>query len=189
MHFRARFRLLTSLGAIAVVGLVAGGIAMAASSHHHRVFRGKRTVLAAAQIRRLSAGAKKRTIIIFKNQLSGLPARGHTAKARASAASASQAAVRTDLARVHATHVHSFQIINAISASVTSAEAQHLRVNPSVARSCPTSFVISPRWAAVPARRFRRWPAASARASRARPGSRSVRPTPRSRSSSPRREP
>ncbi len=104
------------------------------------MFRGKRTVLTAAQIRRLSAGAKKRTIIIFKNQLSGLPARGHTAKARASAASASQAAVRTDLARVHATHVHGFQIINAISASVTSAEAQHLRANPSVRAVVPDVF-------------------------------------------------
>src|SRR6476661_5578572 len=123
MHFRARFRLGAVLAAVGVIGLVAGGIAVAASSHHHRAFRGKRTVLTAAQIRRLSAGAKKRTIIIFKNQLSGLPARGRTAKARASAASASQAAVRTELARVRASNVHSFQIINAISASVTSAEA------------------------------------------------------------------
>ncbi len=113
---------------------------MAASSHHHRVFGGKRTVLTAAQIRRLSAGAKKRTIIIFKNQLSGLPARGHTAKARASAASASQAVVRTELARVHATHVHSFQIINALSASVSTAEAQHLRANPSVRAVVPDVF-------------------------------------------------
>jgi hypothetical protein len=140
MRFRSRFRLLTVVGVFAVVGLVAGGIAVAASSHHHRVFRGKRTALTASQIRRLSAGAKKRTIIIFKNQLSGLPARGRTAKARASAASASQSAVRTELARVHATHVHSFQIINAISASVSSAEAQRLRANPSVRAVVPDVF-------------------------------------------------
>ena len=80
MRFRSRFWVLGALGVVAVVLLVAGGIAVAASSHHYRVFRGKRSALTAAQIRRLSAGAKKRTIIIFKNQLTNLPARRGTAK-------------------------------------------------------------------------------------------------------------
>src|SRR5215472_15227614 len=132
MAFRFRLRLPAVLGVVAVLGLVAGGIAAAASSHHHRIFHGKRTVLTTAQIRRLSTGAKKRTIIIFKNQLTGLPARRGTVKARAAAASASQASVRTELARVGASHVHSFAIINAISATITSAEANHLQANPAV---------------------------------------------------------
>jgi subtilisin family serine protease len=140
MRFRSRFRVLSALGMVALVLLVAGGIAVAASSHHHRVFRGKRPVLTAAQIRRLSAGAKKRTIIIFRNQLSNLPARRGTVKARASAAVASQAAVRSELARVHASHVHSFQIINAISASITTAEARHLQANPAVRAVVPDVF-------------------------------------------------
>jgi subtilisin family serine protease len=140
MRFRSRFGVLGALGVVALVLLAAGGIAVAARSHHHRVFRGKRPALTAAQIRRLSAGAKKRTIIIFKNQFGNLPARRGTAKARASAAIASQAAVRTELARVHARNVHSFQIINAISATITSAEARHLQANPAVRTVVPDVF-------------------------------------------------
>jgi hypothetical protein len=140
MRFRSRFGVLGALGAVALVLLVAGGIALAASSRHHRVFRGKRPALTAAQIRRLSSGAKKRTIIIFKNQLTNLPARRGTASARASAAVASQATVRAELSRVHARHVHSFQIINAISATITSAEAQHLQANPAVRAAVPDIF-------------------------------------------------
>ena len=140
MQFRSRFLVLGALGVVALVLVVAGGIAVAASSHHHRVFRGQRSALTAAQIRRLSVGAKKRTIIIFKNQFTSLPARRGTAKARASAAVASQAVVRAELARVHASRVHSFQIINAISATITSAEANHLQANPAVRAVVPDVF-------------------------------------------------
>src|SRR5436305_13870760 len=110
----SRFRLAGLLVLVASLALAAGGLA-AVGSRQHRVFRGKRSVLSAAEIRRLSAGAKRREIIIFKDQLTGVPARRRTARARASAARASQAAVRTELARVHATHVRGYQIINAIS--------------------------------------------------------------------------
>ena len=139
MRFRGRFGM-GALGVVALVLLVAGGIAVAASSHHHRVFRGTRPALTSAQIRRLSAGAKERTIIIFKNQLTNLPARRGTARARASAAFASQAAVRTELTRVHASNVHSFQIINAISATVTGNEAKYLQANPAVQAVVPDVF-------------------------------------------------
>jgi hypothetical protein len=139
MSFRARVGLLV-VTACAVGTLVVGGIALAARTHRNRVFHGTAPVLTAAQIRRLSAGAKKRTIIIFKNQLTNLPARGRTMRARASAASSSQAMVRTELARVHATGVHSFQIINAMSASVSTAEAAHLQANPAVLAVVPDVF-------------------------------------------------
>lgn len=140
MGSRSRFRLLAVL-AVLLVGLVAAGaVAVAASARHHRVFRGTRSTLSAAQIRRLSAGAKKRTIIVFKNQLANLPARKGTIRARASAASASQAGVRAELARVHATHVHSFQIINAMSATISTAEAKQLQSNPAVRAVVPDVF-------------------------------------------------
>ena len=63
----SRSRLLAGLGVVSVLVLVIGGIAVAARTHHKKVFYGKRPVLTAAEIRRLSTGAKKRTIIIFKN--------------------------------------------------------------------------------------------------------------------------
>ncbi len=137
MRFGSRFRRFVVLGAVLLLVLAVGGIAVAARSHGHRVFRGQRSVLTAAQIRRLSEGAKKRTIIIFKDQFTNLPARKGTARARASAAAASQAAVRSELARVHATHVQGFQIINAISATISTAEAQRLQVNPAVQAVVP----------------------------------------------------
>ncbi|MBV9002133.1 MAG: S8 family serine peptidase [Solirubrobacterales bacterium] len=123
------------------MSLAVGGIAVAARSSHHHVFRGKRSVLSAAEIRRLSAHATHHTIIIFKNQLSNLPARpGRSARARASAVSASQARVRAELAAVHATHVQGFQLINAVAATISSAEINRLQANPAVQAVVPDTF-------------------------------------------------
>src|SRR5262249_38658049 len=98
------------------------------------------SVLTAAQIRRLERGAKRHKIIIFKNQLSNLPARGRSARARASAASASQAGVRAELAKVGATHVHSFTIINAVSATITPGATRLRQHNPAVRAIAPDAF-------------------------------------------------
>jgi subtilisin family serine protease len=135
----SRIRLTVVLTAVG--GLLAiGGIAVAAGSRQHQVFRGKRSVLTAAEVHRLSADATKHSIIIFKNQLSSLPARGRTAHARASATVVAQAAVRAELANVHATNVRSFQIINAISATISSAEVKRLAANPAVRAVVPDGF-------------------------------------------------
>ncbi len=140
MRFRTRFGL-AALAVAALMSLAAGGIAVAARSSHHHVFRGKRSRLSAAEIRRLSANATHDSIIIFKNQLVGLPARpGRSARARAGAASASQAHVRAELAAVHATHVRSFQIINAMAATTSSAEIARLQADPAVQAVVPDTF-------------------------------------------------
>src|SRR5215475_7343217 len=87
MGSRSRFGL-AALAVAALMLLAAGGIAVAARSSHHHIFHGKRSRLSAAEIRRLSANATRHSIIIFRNQLVGLPARpGRDARARASAAS------------------------------------------------------------------------------------------------------
>ena len=51
-----------------------------------------------------------------------------------------QAPVRAQLARVHATHVNGFHIINAITASITPAEAQHLRADTTIQAVVPDTF-------------------------------------------------
>ena len=136
-----RFRFLCPiLAAGALLSLAIGGIAAAAAGSRHHVFRGKRSALTATQVRRLSADATKRSIIIFKNQFSNLPARKATAGARASAASAAQAGVRAELKQVRASHVHSFQIINAISATISPAEVKRLQANSSVRAVVPDTF-------------------------------------------------
>jgi hypothetical protein len=60
-------------------------------------------------------------------QLTSLPAKGATANARVQAASASQAGVLSELRQVHATHVRSYHIINAVSATISAAEATRLQ--------------------------------------------------------------
>ena len=138
---RSHFRLAALLTVIGVLSLTATGIAVAARSSHHHVFRGKRSILTAAQVRRLSANATHHTIIIFKNQLSSLPARpGRDARARASAAAASQANVRAELSAVHARNVRSFQIINAVAATISAPEIQRLQANTAIQAVVPDTF-------------------------------------------------
>jgi hypothetical protein len=101
---------------------------MAAPSHT----TAEQSMLTAAQIRALSANSTDRSIILFKDQFQNLPARGATQGLRDSAIKAVQAPVLAELTQLHATHVQGFQIINAISATISPAEVQRLKANPAV---------------------------------------------------------
>jgi len=136
MRRRSRVRLGALMAAAGLLPLAISGTAAAARSPGH-VFNGKPSVLAAAEIQRLSADATHRSIIIFRNQMSGLPASRSTASARVSAVNAAQAGVLTELRQVHATHVTGFHIINAIAATISSAEASRLAASPSVMAVVP----------------------------------------------------
>ncbi|HEV2450879.1 MAG TPA: hypothetical protein VGS62_03000 [Streptosporangiaceae bacterium] len=143
MRFNSRGLVL--LPAVALLPLSLGGSAAAAStqstSHHsHHLVRGERSALTAAQVERLAAHATHRSIIIFKDQLTRLPAKGATAGLRVKAASAEQASVLSELSRVHATHVHGFHIINAIAATISGAEAARLRANPAIRAVVPDAM-------------------------------------------------
>jgi hypothetical protein len=72
-------------------------------------------VLSAADVARLASDATHRSIIIFKNQLAGLPARGATVNARIKAANTAQSGVMGELRQVHAGHMTSFHVIDAIA--------------------------------------------------------------------------
>jgi hypothetical protein len=143
MSSRSRFRLVALLAIAVMVPLTAAGIALAAhGGHAHRrvVFHGKRSRLSAAQIKRLSAAANKRTIIIFKDQLGRLPATRSNLRARVSAVQAAQAGVHAELTQLHAKNVRSFSIINAMSATVSAAEVTHLRANPAIQAVVPDTL-------------------------------------------------
>ena len=131
MRIRSGLRLTAVLGTAALLPLAASGAAVAAHSPG-RVFKGTKSVLTATQVERLAAHATHRAIIIFKNQLTGLPAKGAAASARIQAANASQAGVLAELRQVHATQVRGYHIINAISATVSSAEISRLQANSAV---------------------------------------------------------
>ena len=128
---RSRSRLLALIAAAGLILLGLSGTA-AASQSQTRVFKAEQSVLTAAQVRQLAGNATDRSIIVFKNQFANLPMRGATARPRASAVNAVQAPVLAELTRLHATHVQSFQIINAIAATISPAEVQRLRANPAV---------------------------------------------------------
>jgi subtilisin family serine protease len=140
MRLRSRFRLAALLTAAGLLPLAITGTAAAARAPGHAVFKGKHSILTKAQVERLAARASHRSIIIFKNQLSSLPAKGATAGLRIRAANAAQAGVMAELRQVHATRVHSFHIINAISATISSAEIKRLKGNPAVRTVVPDAM-------------------------------------------------
>jgi hypothetical protein len=140
MRSRSGFRLLAALTAAGMLPLAISGTAAAARSPGHAIFKGTHSVLTAAQVERLAAHATHRSIIIFKNQLSSLPAKGATAGLRIRAANASQAGVMSELKQVHATHLRSFHIVNAVAATISSAEASRLKRNPSVKAVVPDAM-------------------------------------------------
>ena len=128
---RSRFRLLALLAAAGLVLIGVTGTGAAAQSLA-RMTRSGQSALTAAQVRQLSANSADRSIIIFKNQFTGLPMRGATMALRVSAVKAVQAPVLAELARLHAKNVQAFQIVNAISATISPAEARRLQANPAV---------------------------------------------------------
>jgi subtilisin family serine protease len=119
---------------------VSGTAAAAAAGPPGPVFQGKPSSLTAVEAAPLSANATKHSIIIFKDQLSGLPAGGATASARVRAANTAQAGVLAELRQVHARNVSSFHIVNAISATISAAEASRLQADPSVSAVVPDTL-------------------------------------------------
>src|SRR5580704_9916839 len=130
---RSRFRL---LALIAATGLVLTGLSVtgtgAAAQSSAKVLKAGQPALTAAQVGQLSANSTDRSIIIFKNQFASLPMRGATMRLRVSAVKAVQAPVLAELARLHAKNVRAFQIVNAISATISPAEVKRLQANPAV---------------------------------------------------------
>jgi len=133
---RSASRRLALLSAAGLVCLGIGGTATASTSPGH-VFRGQPSVLSAAQVQKLSADATHRSVIIFKNQLSTLPATRATAQQRIQAANAAQSSVMSELATLHAAHVRSFHIVNAIAATISTAEISRLSASPAVMAVVP----------------------------------------------------
>ena len=108
-----------------------------ASGPPGQVFSGTPSTLSAAEVAQLSANATQHSIIVFKDQLSGLPAAGSTANARINAANTDQSGIMSELGKLHAPHVRGFHIVNAIAATISSAEVSRLQANPAVAEVVP----------------------------------------------------
>jgi subtilisin family serine protease len=136
---RSRSRRLCVLAVVGLVPLAITGTAVAAGppGHFFHGFHGTPSTLSAAEVAKLSANATHRSVIIFKNQLPSLPATRAEAPQRISAVNAGQSGVMSELATVHAKRVKSFHLINAISATISAAEATRLRSNPAISAVVP----------------------------------------------------
>ena len=127
------------LATVALLLLVAAGglprVAGAATA------AGGQTPLTAAQAQALSANVTDKVIVVFKNQLSATPDTPRTATARVAAVSQVQAGVVNELAQTGARQVKRFQIINALSATVSPGEATRLSANPAVKEVVPDEAI------------------------------------------------
>ncbi len=93
------------------------GTAVAAALLSSGSFAG---ALSQAEVQQLGSGTSHPYIVIMKNQLSGADAIGD------------QAPVVNELKQVAAQRVKQFRTVNSLAATVTEAEAEHLKSNPSV---------------------------------------------------------
>jgi hypothetical protein len=78
-----------------------------------------------AETQQLGSGSSHPFIVIMKNQLTGAEALND------------QAAIRSELGQVGAQRIKQFKTVNSLAATVTEAEAAHLRANPAVAKVVP----------------------------------------------------
>jgi subtilisin family serine protease len=139
MRSRAGLRVGVALAGAVLLTLTVGGPARAGQGPG-RVFSGTPSALSAADIARLSANATQRSIIVFKDQFTGLPAAGSTASERVNAANTDQKGIMSELGQVHATHVRGFHVVNAIAATISAAESSRLRANPAVSAVVPDAM-------------------------------------------------
>ena len=100
------------------------GAALPLPPHFSRVesFAG---ALSQAEVQKLGSGTSHPYIVIMKNQLTGADAIND------------QAPVMGELTQVAAKRVKQFRTVNSLAATVTEAEAEHLKTNPAVALVVP----------------------------------------------------
>ena len=88
--------------------------------------------LTASQAQALSTNVSDKVIVVLKDQMAGTPENAADESVRNSAVNALQSPVVAELNQTKAQNVHQFQIINALSATVSPGEAQRLAANPAV---------------------------------------------------------
>ncbi len=104
-----------------------------------------RTKLTAAQIAKYSKNPDHRVIVLLRNQFPAQLGHGDSGlRARATTLAHAQRSIHTELAALHAPNLSSFRFLNAISASVSSAERARLAANPAVRAVVPDTKVTLP---------------------------------------------
>jgi hypothetical protein len=109
------------------------------SSGHVHVFR---TTLTPAQIRAYSKNPNQRVVVLLSNQFTNTLRGGNSMLAtRADTLSASQRPLLSELTALKAPNVKHYSFINAVAASVSSAEVARLKADPAVKAVVPDAKV------------------------------------------------
>jgi subtilase family protein len=137
---RTSVRLVIAAGA--AVSLVASMGAMAANAASVSPARSSAPgTLTRAQAAELSTNVNQHVIVVMKSQLAQAAVGSRAAGARAAAVRSSQAALVSELSEVHATNVRQYSLVNAVAATVSSAEESWLRADSSVAEVVPDATI------------------------------------------------
>lgn len=113
--------------------------AAGSGAHSVHIFR---TQLTRAQIAAYAKRPDHRVIILLRNQFPSQLGHGDRGlQSRAVTLAHSQRAIHSELARLHAPNLHSFRFINALSASVSTAERARLAADPAVRAIVPDRMV------------------------------------------------
>lgn len=86
-------------------------------------------------------GATSRVIVVFKNQVTNLPPTQALDAQRDSAVAGVQAPVTSQMRSTGATNIQSYSVVNAVSATVSSAEESQLKSNPAVSEVIPDQVI------------------------------------------------
>ncbi len=134
MAFRGKFGRLAvvPVWALVLVGTVAGSGGVAVAGTH---IPGTQSGGAATKV------PGERVIVVLKDQLAATPDTRAAGAARRSAAGTAEAGVVGRLTAAKATRVHQFTLLDAVSATVGSAEARQLASDPEVAEVVPDATV------------------------------------------------
>ena len=127
----ARRRIIASLAAVAALAALLGAQSVGATTTPTS------GPLTPSLARRLSQNVNQHVIVILKSQPAAAHVGSSAAARRANAVLGAQAPLMRELRAVRATHVKSFQLVDAFAATVSKGEAARLRANRAVAEVIP----------------------------------------------------
>jgi hypothetical protein len=97
--------------------------------------------MTAALAAQLSKNVNQHVIVIMKSQLPAARVGSSAQTARSAVISSDQAPVMSELGKVHATHVQSYKLVDALSAMVSKGEVARLKANPAVEEVIPDVMI------------------------------------------------
>jgi hypothetical protein len=106
------------------------------------------SALSPAEIARLAANPTQRVIVLLRNQHPEVPGTAGQKASRASTLAGDQAHITGELSVLGAPNLHSYHFVNAVSATVSQAEADRLATDPAVLAVVPDLLVKGPTKAA-----------------------------------------